>query len=62
MKQIGNILYADKGKDLIRKEDGFNYGDTIALGLSYYIGGQLLEHPHEDKAEDFKEIEQEKNT
>jgi hypothetical protein len=57
MKIDGNILTADEGKNLIRKVSGENYGTTIYLGYSCYIGGVLQEPPHKDVPEDFEEIE-----
>lgn len=57
MKIEGNKLSADEGKILIRKVSGENYGTTIYLGYSYYIGGVLQDPPHKDVPEDFEEID-----
>ena len=51
-----NVLIASEGKWLRRKSDGMLYGEEIALGNSYYIGGELLNTPHEDIMEDFEEV------
>ena len=58
MKQIGNTLYADSGKWLVRKADGFVYGNEITLVYTYYIGGELQDPPHKDVPSDFEEIEE----
>lgn len=49
-------LVADEGKWLRRISDGFIYGEEIALGYSYYIGGKELENPHLDIENDFEEV------
>ena len=56
MKLEGNILSADEGCTLIRKESGEDFGAVIYLGYSYYIGGKLQEPPHMDIPDDFKEV------
>lgn len=56
MKQIGNTLYSDEGKVLRRIADGFVYGESIELGYTYYIGGELQDPPHKDVASDFEEV------
>lgn len=50
-------LTADEGKILVRKEDGAVYGESIALGYTWYIGGKKLDTPHEDVPDDFGEQE-----
>ena len=57
MKIKGNLLTADDGKVLIRRESGERYGRNIALGYSHYIGGVLQDPPHKDVPEDFEEID-----
>lgn len=57
MKIEGNKLTADEGKALIRKESGEDYGSTIYLGYSHYIGGVLQNPPHKDVPEDFEEVD-----
>lgn len=56
MKIEGNLLTADDGKVLIRRESGERYGRNIALGYSHYIGGVLQDPPHKDAPEDFDEV------
>lgn len=56
MKQEGNILYAEEGMVLKRKNSNDVFGNEICLGKSYYIDGVLLETPHDDVADDFEEI------
>ena len=50
-------IIADEGKVFQRIEDKMIYGEEIYLGYSYYIGGVKLDVPHEDKLEDFEEID-----
>lgn len=50
-------LTADSGKVLRRIEDGNIYGESIALGYSYYIGGKKLDTPHLDVPSDFEEVD-----
>lgn len=50
-------IIADEGKVFQRIADEMIYGEEIYLGYSYYIGGVLLTTPHEDKYEDFQEID-----
>ena len=50
-------IIADEGKVFKRKSDGFIYGEEIYLGYTYYIGGQKLDEPHLEVAEDFEEID-----
>lgn len=57
MRQVDNTLYADEGKVLRRIADHFVYGESIELGYTYYIGGELQDPPHKDVAENFEEIE-----
>lgn len=57
MKIKGNLLTADEGKALIRKESGENFGSSIYLGYSHYIGGVLQDPPHKDVPEDFEEVD-----
>lgn len=56
MRQEGDILIADEGMVLKRKNSDDIYGNEIALGKSYYINGVLLPEPHTDVPEDFEEI------
>lgn len=51
------VLIADEGKWLRRISSGELMGEEIALGNSYYIGGELQEVPHEDVVSDFEEID-----
>ena len=51
------IIKAAPGKVFQRKKDGMIYGSEIALGYTYYIGGEKLKKPHKDTAEDFIEID-----
>lgn len=50
-------LIADEGKWLRRKSSGEVFGSEIALGNSYYIGGELQDSPHEDVVADFEEFD-----
>lgn len=50
-------LIADEGKELVRRIDNQHFGKEIYLGYSHYIGGKLVSPPHEDKAEDFYEVD-----
>lgn len=52
----GSKIIADPGKVFRRKADGMNYGDSIILGYTYYIGGVLQNPPHQDIPEDFEEV------
>lgn len=56
MRIEGNKIIADTGKVLRRIADGMEYGDSIVLGYSYYIGGVLQDPPHQDVPEDFEEV------
>ncbi len=56
MKVVDNILYADEGKTLRRKEDKFMVGESIYLGFTNYIGGKRVDPPHQDTPEDFEEV------
>lgn len=56
MRVEDNILYADEGKTLRRKDDKFMVGESIYLGYTYYIGGKRLDEPHQDVPEDFEEV------
>lgn len=58
MKIEGNLLTADDGKVLIRRESGERYSRTISLGYSHYIGGVLQDPPHKDVPEDFIEVQE----
>ena len=51
------VLIADDGKWLRRISSSEIMGEEIALGNSYYIGGELQDVPHEDTIEDFEEID-----
>lgn len=50
-------LKASEGKVLRRIEDKNIYGESIALGYSYYIGGKKLDKPHLDVPSDFEEVD-----
>lgn len=50
-------LTADEGKILRRTEDGMEYGSSMKLGYSYYIGGKKLSEPHADVPSDFEEAD-----
>ena len=50
-------IIADEGKIFRRIVSQENYGEEIYLGYTYYIGGVLQDPPHEDKPEDFEEID-----
>lgn len=54
-------IIADDGKVFIRIADDFVYGSEIYLGYTYYIGGVYQNPPHEDKIEDFEEIDDPNN-
>ena len=54
-------IIADNGKVFQRIVSKENYGDEIYLGYSYYIGGVRQDPPHEDKIEDFEEIDKPKD-
>lgn len=56
MRIEGDKIIADTGKVLRRIADGMEYGDSIVLGYSYYIGGVLQDPPHQDIPEDFEEV------
>ena len=51
------VIVADEGKWLRRISSGEIMGEEIALGNSYYIGGELQETPHDDVVSDFEEID-----
>ena len=51
------VVIADDGKWLRRISSGEIMGEEIALGNSYYIGGELQDVPHEDVVSDFEEID-----
>lgn len=51
------VLIADEGKWLRRISSGEVMGEEIALGNSYYIGGELQDVPHLDVVSDFEEID-----
>lgn len=57
MTQNDNIIKADEGKVFRRIADGMIYGNEIALGYTYYIGGVLQDPPHLDTPEDFEEVD-----
>ena len=50
-------IIADEGKVFQRIVSEEIYSEEIYLGYSYYIGGVLQDPPHEDKIEDFEEID-----
>ena len=50
-------IIADEGKTFRRISDGFEMGEEIYLGKTWYIGGKLLPEPIEEKPEDFEEID-----
>lgn len=54
-------IIADDGKVFKRIADDFVYGSDIYLGYTYYIGGVYQNPPHEDKIEDFEEIDDPNN-
>lgn len=54
-------IIADEGKVFMRKETGEIMSNELYLGLSMWIGGVYLETPHEDKVEDFVEIDEPQN-
>lgn len=54
-------IIADDGKVFRRITSKEIYGEEIYLSYSYYIGGVLQNPPHEDKVEDFEEIDKEEN-
>jgi len=49
-------ITAEEGYEFQRVADDHKYGPEMYLGYTYYIGGQLVIPPHEDKYEDFREI------
>lgn len=51
------ILYAEEGKMLRRKSDGWEAGSEISLGYTYYIGGKKLDVPHLEVPEDYEEVD-----
>ena len=51
------ILYAEEGKMLRRKSDGWEVGSEISLGYTYYIGGKKLDVPHLEVPEDYEEVD-----
>ena len=51
-------IIADEGKVFQRIVSKEIYGNEIYLGYSYYIDGVLQNPPHEDKIEDFEEIDE----
>ena len=51
------ILIADEGKVFKRKGHNEIFGNSIALGYSYYIDGVKLETPYLNTPEDFEEID-----
>ena len=55
MKIEGNRITAEDGKVLIRKSDGRYYGKCTSLGLTFAIGGVLLDTPKYEYPEDFGE-------
>ena len=52
----GNIIRAEDGAVLKRKNSGEIYGDEYSLGYCYYIDGVKLDEPHLDTPEDFEEV------
>lgn len=53
----GDTIIADDSKHFVRKSDGVNYGRTITLGYTYYIGGEKLAEPQLETPADFEEID-----
>lgn len=45
MQINGNTIIASEGKWLKRKSDGKLFGERVALGYTYYLGGKRLEEP-----------------
>ena len=52
-----NHILAEEGMVFKRISDGFIYGEEIYLGLTYYLGGELLETPLLELPEYFEEVE-----
>ena len=52
-----NHIIADDGLKFQRISDGIIFGNEIYLGKTYYINGEKLAEPIDEKPEDFKEIE-----
>ena len=59
MKKEGKVIVAEEGMLLRRKSDNMVFGDRAQLGMTWYIGGERLEVPHEEVPEDFEEVTQE---
>ena len=53
----GDVIRADDGYHFVRKSDGKVFGQTIALGYTYYINGEKLETPILETPSDFYEVE-----
>ncbi len=52
----GNVIKAENGATLKRKNSNEEYGDEYSLGYCYYIDGVKLDEPHLDTPEDFEEV------
>lgn len=52
-----NHILAEEGMVFRRISDGFIYGEEVYLGVTYYLGGELLDEPLLELPEHFEEIE-----
>ena len=55
-KNNANHFIADKGKVFRRKSDHMEFGGELYLGLTFYIGEQLLATPLMELVEHYEEI------
>jgi len=53
----GRTIKAEAGKTLKRKADGLLYGSICTLGLTFCIGGVILDKPKFEYPEDFEEVD-----
>lgn len=51
----GNKITADEGKLLLRKADNLLFGKELTLGYTWYINGELINPPHLEVPEDYRD-------
>lgn len=51
----GNKITADEGKLLLRKADNLLFGKELILGYTWYINGELINPPHLEVPEDYRD-------
>ena len=52
----GNVIYADDNKILRRLVDQQLVGSVYSVGLIYYLDGEKLDEPYQEKFSDFEEL------